>query len=84
VKYCTKYAIRYTSQDYPSFWRNCYVSKNLSHLQKPVDTGEIPKKTQSILLLYSTPVLILGAVQEAVVYNNMNKAVVLYGNVHFI
>lgn len=84
VKECIKCAIKYTSQQYPSFWWNRYISKNLSHLQKPVAKDEIPNKNESILLLYSTPALILGTVQQAFVSSNMNKTIVIYGNVQFI
>lgn len=49
-----------------------------------MDKDEIPNKKESILLLYSTPVLTVGTVQQAVVSSNMSKAIVIYGSVPFI
>lgn len=49
-----------------------------------MDNDEVPNKNESILLLYNMPVLTPGTVQQAVVSSNMNKTVVIYGNVQFV
>lgn len=62
------------------FFKNCSFSKNLDHLQKPVDNDEIPKKKWNYTLMQYT---ILGLLNKQL-SSCMNKPIVIYGNVQFI